>query len=84
MNSLSWNCRGIGNLQTIQDLCLMIKEKGPKVVFLMKTKLLAKKMERIKRRVKYDECFVVELVGRSGGLAMMWEGELDLEITNYS
>jgi hypothetical protein len=35
MSLLSWNCRGLGNPQTVRDLRQMVKEKRPKVVFIM-------------------------------------------------
>jgi hypothetical protein len=32
----------------------------------------------------FDFVFVVECVGRNGGLALFWRGEVTLEIQNYS
>jgi exonuclease III len=69
---LNWNCRGLGNLRTVNDLCKMIKVKKPDVVFIIETKLHHKKMEKIKVRLGFQNCFVVDSVGRSGGLALLW------------
>ncbi|XP_040987704.1 uncharacterized protein LOC121235426 [Juglans microcarpa x Juglans regia] len=38
MKTLSWNCRGLGNRWTVQDLCHLVEDKLPNVVFLMETK----------------------------------------------
>ena len=64
----SWNCRGLENSWTVQDLCRMMKEKKPNLVFLMETKLQRTKMENIIIKLGFSNMFVVECVGRSGGL----------------
>ncbi|XP_042952203.1 uncharacterized protein LOC122289285 [Carya illinoinensis] len=50
----------------------------------METKLNAEKCGRVKSRLKYDGCFMVEPVRRKGGLALMWDGEFNVEVLNYS
>jgi hypothetical protein len=50
----------------------MVKEKKPLLVFLMETKMNNKKIEFLRAKLKFDNMFVVESVGRSGGLAMLW------------
>ena len=47
----------------------MVKSKGPKVLFLMETKLSSRRMEDICTKVGFDYAFTVPSVGRSGGLA---------------
>jgi hypothetical protein len=54
MKILSWNCRGLGNPQTIQELCRLVKEKKPEVVFLMETKLNNKKLEPIRVKLGFQ------------------------------
>jgi hypothetical protein len=51
-----------------------VKEKRPSLVFLMETKLQANCLETIKVRAGFESVFVVDCVGRSGGLALMWRG----------
>ncbi|KAF5449972.1 hypothetical protein F2P56_030362 [Juglans regia] len=84
MKILSWNCQGLGNPQTVQNLLLLVKDKTPNVVFLMETKLVASKVEGIKRRLGWEGCFVVDPMGRKGGLALLWCKEKEVEILNYS
>ena len=35
-------------------------------------------MENVKKRMKFDECFVVDAVGRLGGMALMWNSEVHI------
>jgi hypothetical protein len=84
MTILSWNCRGLGNLRTVRDLCRMVKEKRPSMVFLMETKLRKDKMEVIRYKLGFKCMFVVDCVGKSGGLALLWGDEILVEIQNFS
>jgi exonuclease III len=80
MSLLSWNCRGFGNPYAVQDLCQLTKDKKPTILFLMETKCKRSRMEVV--RVKLG--FVVDPVGRSGGLALLRK-ETDLvDIQNFS
>lgn len=71
MNLLSWNCRGFGNPRTVHELHLLVKEKIPNVVFLMETKFRREKVEWIRNKIKFDCTFVVDCIGRSGGIAIL-------------
>ncbi|XP_042952171.1 uncharacterized protein LOC122289257 [Carya illinoinensis] len=84
MKTLSWNCRGLGNPRTVQDLCHMVEDKKPSVVFLMETKLRKTKAESLRRRLKFEGCMVVEAVGLKGGLIMMWDHMIEVEVENFS
>jgi exonuclease III len=69
MSVLSWNCRGLGNPRTVRELCRLVKEKRPMMVFLMETKLSNFRFDSIKNKIGYGGLFVVNSVGRGGGLA---------------
>jgi exonuclease III len=84
MITLSWNCRGLGNPTAVRELCRLCKVKKPNLVFLMETKLRQQKMEKIRIKIGFRNMFVVDCVGRSGGLALFWKDEVGLEIQNYS
>lgn len=84
MTILSWNCRGLGNLQTVHDLCRLVKEKRPELVFLIETKLRQHRFDKIKNKLGFNSLFVVDYVRRSGGLALLWIDDLVVDIQNYS
>ena len=46
MSCLSWNCRGLGNPQTVDELVTLVGKKDPNVGFLMETKSMLKLLRR--------------------------------------
>lgn len=48
-----------------------MKEKVPDVVFFSETKCRHDKVERIRYRLDFDYNFVVDYIGKSGGLAIL-------------
>ena len=84
MMILCWNYQGLGNPQTVRELCQKVKKKCPDLVFLREAKLHNNKMVRIKQKLGYNNMLVVDSVGRSGGLVLFWKHEMGLEILNYS
>jgi len=81
---LSWNCRGLGNPRRVRALHRLVRVKKPKMVFLMETKLMSKKMEAIRIKLGFEGMFVVDCLGRSGGLALMWKSDAQVTIQNFS
>lgn len=61
-----------------------MKEKKPIVVFFMETKLRTIKMEWVKIQLEFDNMFVVDCVGKSGGLALLWTTHARVKIKNFS
>lgn len=88
MNFLSWNYRRLGNPQIVHDIYQMVKKKSPKIVFLMETLISKHRIEvvkKIKKKMGFYECFMVDLIGRIGGLAILWKQEVDFfHIANFS
>jgi hypothetical protein len=62
----------------------MVKERRPTFVFLMETISSKQYMDVISRKIGFDSIFVVDPVGRSGGLAFLWNSETKVEVYNYS
>ena len=84
MNPLSWNCRGLGNPWAVKALHDLVRRWNPKIVFLMETKLKKNRMERIKNRIGFANGLIVSNVGRSGGIALLWTREINLEVISYT
>ncbi|KAK6124569.1 hypothetical protein DH2020_041687 [Rehmannia glutinosa] len=70
MNIISWNCRGLGNPRTIQELRDFIRSKNPQLVFLCETKCKSPVIENLKKSLNFHGC-AVDARGRSGGLALL-------------
>ena len=62
----------------------MVKKKKPIMVFLMETKCRQNKMEHIGCNLGLSNMLVVDYVGKSGGLALLWANKAGVEIKNYS
>uniref|UniRef100_A0A2N9FNQ8 Reverse transcriptase domain-containing protein n=1 Tax=Fagus sylvatica TaxID=28930 RepID=A0A2N9FNQ8_FAGSY len=75
---------GLGNPKAVRALHNMVKMKGPKVLFLLETKLDSGRMEGVRIKLGYDNVFSVPSLGRSGGLALLWKNEAEIIIQNYS
>lgn len=66
MKLLSWNCQGLRNPLTAQDLHHMVKEKKPKVVFLMETMIKARRVKVLKNKLGMEGCFAIDSMGGVG------------------
>ena len=67
MNILCWNCRGLGNPQTDQELSDLIRAQDPLVVFLAKTWLDKARLEEIKVQYKFKGLIEVSRISQGGG-----------------
>ncbi len=54
MNCISWNCRGLGNLGTIQELAVLVRNKDPSVVFLCETWMDDDRLELLRCRFLFQ------------------------------
>ena len=60
MNCISWNCCGLGNQGTIQELARLVREKDPFVVFLSETWMDDNRLELLHCRFHFSNKFVVK------------------------
>ncbi|KAK1398276.1 hypothetical protein POM88_008139 [Heracleum sosnowskyi] len=80
MNVLSWNCRGVGRPRNVQFLSDVVRQEKPGVVFLCETLAKKSKMEWVQLKIGYQGMFVVDPIGRSGGLTMFWKDNDKVEV----
>ena len=81
MNLICWNCRGLGVPRAVQEL---VNRYNPLVLFLSETKKKSSKMDWLRSRWDFENCFAVDSVGKGGGLALLWMNEVFVEILSYS
>ena len=77
---LGWNCRGLGNLRSVQALRELVQQWKPKIVFLMETKMKKYQMEKEKFKLGLLNGLIIPSVGRSEGLAMLWGRNIKVEV----
>ncbi|KAE8774717.1 Elongation factor 1-alpha [Hordeum vulgare] len=81
MKLIGWNCRGLGNSPTVQSLLDLGRMEDPYILFLSKTKLTEKELEKFKWRLGLSNMVAWSAVGRSRGVALLWRKEV--HVTSY-
>jgi hypothetical protein len=84
MNCISWNCRGLGNQGTVQELVHLVREKDPSVLFLSETWTDEDRLEVLRCRFQFSNKFVVKRINKGGGLVLFWKNGINLSINSYS
>lgn len=70
INLLCWNCWGLRNSQTKQELGDIIRAQGPSVVFVAKTWLDKARLIRICDKFKFGGMIKCSREVRGGGVAV--------------
>lgn len=83
MTQISWNCRGVAAPSTVRELKELCKTHKPAILFLMETRASVGRIEKVRRRLHFQQCFSVDSIGLSGGLALFWNEEVHVQIFSY-
>ncbi|KAK6160666.1 hypothetical protein DH2020_004047 [Rehmannia glutinosa] len=83
MNIISWNCRGLGNPHTIQELRELVRKKSPHLIFLCEMKSNFAVIEKLKLELGFFGVAVASS-GRSGGLALLWSKNIQASLRSFS
>ena len=84
MSILCWNCCGLGNQQTVQELGDIIQAQDPTVVFLAETWLVEARLASIRDSLQFGHYHGVSKLNRGGGLALFWKKDFDLRVVSSS
>lgn len=84
MSTLAWNYRGLGNPRAVQFLKDMVIQKKPQLIFLCETLCMKEKVDKVRDLVGFESSFSVDVLGRSGGIALLWRHENEVSITSFS
>ena len=83
MSYMGYNCRGLGNLGTVRELRKVVKQECPIVLFMMETKIKAKRVEELQTVLGFAGCYAVDSDGLSGGVGLFWSSNVDVDLKNY-
>jgi hypothetical protein len=83
MKLLCLNCRGVGQPEAVQEIRILCKLHRPAVVFLSETRLFDDNVDRLRSSIGFPNGVGVGSFGRGGGLALLWNGEVDLKLQSY-
>ena len=79
-----WNCRGLGNRQTVQELGDIVRAQDPSIVFLAETWLDEARLVGIHDTLQFGHYHGVSRASRGGGLVLCWKKDFDLNIESSS
>ena len=84
MSCLVWNCCGLRNLRTEKELGVFVRAKDPSVMFLAETWSDEARLKDIKRKLEFDQVFIVPRENRGGGLALFWKNSINITVETFS
>lgn len=84
MNCVSANCRGMGNHPAVRELRGFVKQLDPTILFVMETKISAKRVEKLKSTFGFSGVFAVDSDGLSGGVGLFWSSAVTIDIKSYN
>ena len=74
------NCRGLGSPEAVRSLMDLIRVHSPDIIFLSETKRWSSEMSKIRGQLNFDHGVWVDVIGKSGGLALLWSNEVEMSI----
>ncbi|KAK3228833.1 hypothetical protein Dsin_000714 [Dipteronia sinensis] len=84
MKIFGWNAQGLGSSRAFNTLRYHKQETRAEMVFLMVTRCIQENMEILRVKLGYTGKLVVDSVGKSGGLYLMWDSSIDVVLMSYS
>ena len=84
MSLLCWNCSGLGNQRTENQLVDMVRAKDPSVVFIAETWTNEARLILVQDKIKFKHTFVAPIRNKAGGLVIFWKEDFDLNIETFS
>lgn len=81
---LSWNCRGMGNLETVTVLRSLVNQYQPSCLFLTETKCEKEKVLTVANSLGFNRAEIVNCRGTVGGMAFLWDDNCGLEVVSVT
>lgn len=66
MKILSLNCRGLGRLEAVQEVCSLVQLHRPVFVFLSETRFFSNDVQRLRKSLGFPKGIGVGCFGRGG------------------
>lgn len=85
MNTLCWNCRGLGNPRAVNALRKWCAMYAPKLVFVSETMINSSMAENNKTKLGFNCSFGVSSIGKAGGLCVYWNSDdISFDLVSFS
>ena len=83
MSCLIWNCRGLGNPGTVNELAELVWAKDPSVMFLAGTWADKARPKDVMRKIQFENMFVSPRTTRGGGLILFWRESVNVSVEGF-
>lgn len=84
MSVLSWNCCSLGPNATVLEFKQLVARVRPYLIFLSEVRCSRQWVEGIRSQIGYDSSFVVRGEGTGGGLALIWDTNVVVNLKSYN
>lgn len=84
MNTMCWNCRGMGNPWSVRQRRRWSVSYAPDIIFLSETMSKKNAAESLKERLGYQNAFAIACIGRAGGLFIFWTEDVKFNLVSFS
>ncbi|KAL5710709.1 hypothetical protein ACHQM5_021240 [Ranunculus cassubicifolius] len=76
---MCWNCRGMGSPSAIQQLKGLAREINPDIICLVETLVKEEKIKKLQKSLGFCNGIIVNPIGRSGGIAVLYKDGITME-----
>nr|XP_023893259.1 uncharacterized protein LOC112005243 [Quercus suber] len=80
MSCLVWNCHGLGKPCTMNELASLVRAKDPSIVFITETCTDEARLKDVKRKIQFENMFIVPRANRGGGLVLFWKESVEISV----
>jgi hypothetical protein len=84
MSLFSVNCRGAGNASTVRELRDFVNKFAPSILCIQDTQISKNRVESLASSLGFDQAYAVGSDGRSGGLGLFWNNDINITVLGYS
>lgn len=81
---MCWNDRGLEGQRAFHNMNSLVLESSTDMLFISETKLCKSSTDLLCCCLKFPNCLCIGAIGRSGGLALFWNNNINTSILSYS
>lgn len=79
MTVISWNCRGLGQPRTVQELVCLVRTYRPSLVFISETRKSEEYVNKLRRRLGLKHCISHVGKGKGAGIALFYDEQVEIK-----